>query len=734
MAERAFDHGLDESHAGVPSRGLDALAEVLLRHPAIKEKGNLTVGLAAFGPGEASPQHFAARREVAELLFVGTLALGLSTKNPERFAPGLMRIALGGDRFSTSLRGLLQVKPYPLDPPRLPELLTKYGIDERRMCMSGLVKAMQEFGRALEETRPRSWATGITGLSPAAACGGGVRVVVQGSGFGASRPADVYVYFPTRSGGCVAAKIIAWSDTAITVETPPDVGEGCVGFVRFKLSTRLPSAASQLAGELERCLGMAGSSVAHKLRQGFGGPGPGPVPCPPCLPGGANRLRGGLPTISSFGANGQGHDIVVEPGTSVVVGWSVSNATSVVLTRTSSGGPFLPPTGPLPMAGSHSVGPFAERTPTTATYRLTATNGCGSVARTLTVRLRKTPSLSIGRIEVVQTIQRANNSVRLVARKRTAVRVYVNSGMSGGFDSGEGPDVQPDVSGRVVAFPAGAGQGFDAGPPWTPTVNALPAGTHVRADGTHSLNFELPVARLTGSVRLDVRVAVQGHEADVGGPWTAFATTTVDFLTQPSQEVLPVLIADVWTSPTPPTPTRPQYDTSLQGARSRFPIAEDGFVVNPELNWSNWWPGRDFRTDLGWMLALADLAVVAFLFPTTPVGGIRTGVVPNHPDYAMNGMATPRVGPSIPAQISRQGVADTFAHEMGHAFGLGHADCGSPVGLDPGLPARTDDVGMHVATRTVIPAGRGELMSYCDRPDRWPSIAFTDLIFGRIPI
>ena len=52
--------------------------------------------------------------------------------------------------------------------------------------------------------------------------------------------------------------------------------------------------------------------------------------------------------------------------------------------------------------------------------------------------MRRTPQLSVTRIEVVQSIQTPTNSVRLVAKRRTAVRVFVDSGISDGFDFGTG--------------------------------------------------------------------------------------------------------------------------------------------------------------------------------------------------------------------------------------------------------------------------------------------------------
>jgi hypothetical protein len=61
-----------------------------------------------------------------------------------------------------------------------------------------------------------------------------------------------------------------------------------------------------------------------------------------------------------------------------------------------------------------------------------------------------TPTLAITDIEVVQAIQRAGNSVRLVQGKRTLVRVFVDSGLRSGEIAGAGPNEWPGVTGSLT--------------------------------------------------------------------------------------------------------------------------------------------------------------------------------------------------------------------------------------------------------------------------------------------
>ena len=755
--ERYDPLGIDAGRVADPA-GARTFADLLSTHPAFRRGRRLTVALPVVGSGDADPALMDVRRDAADTLLLGALAAA-SLDLGDRFMGRLIQVAVGADVFSSLLRPVLLGKPVPeFDSLSIPPWLLDLTKDiDRRTCIAGLQHALIDFGRAAKGSLRTSDVQGMTGITPHVGCDG-TTVTIQGAGFGGSRPGGVDVYFPARSGKCKGSTVVTWSDTAITVLAPVGVGTGCVGFVRPPTGGgSLGEAAGTLAGEMERCIGMAASGAAFRLRQMSL---VGHVMCPPCMPNGANHFTGGAPVINHFSVNG-GSTVEVEPNATVTLSWFVQNAATLSMSRTSGPGPFPPPPAPLPLMGTHALGTITGTTPTTTTYRLVASNGCGTVERTVTVRLTKRPKLAIQAVEVVQAIQRADNSVSLVAGKRTAVRVFVESGMTGGFDLGAGPDVQPGVTGRITVFPVGGNQGFGSGAPWSPgTVAARPAATMNRDDPTHSLQFELPVALITGAVDLHVRVFVAGHENDIGGDYVASATTRVTFTASAAQEVLPFLIADpIWGLP---APTLAQFNNSLQGARSRYPISETGFVVNPPIAFAtaSFGRARDLTAALGWQLLLGELTTMIFLFPNTPVGGVRAGVVPRDPgtltdpdgnqvNYALNGIAMPRVLLSIPSQLSQNGLQGTFAHELGHAIGIGHApcpppcagcDCTPPAGIDARLPGGTDDTAMDVPARSVIEAGRGELMSYCGDTSqcpgatRWPSIATWNIILGSLPI
>ena len=89
---------------------------------------------------------------------------------------------------------------------------------------------------------------------------------------------------------------------------------------------------------------------------------------------------------------------------------------------------------------------------------------------------------------------------------------------------------------------------------------------------------------------------------------------------------------------------------------------------------------------------------------------------------------------------ARAGLPATFAHEMGHILGVDHAPCpppgspGAPDFIDTRLPAFIEDIGLDVSSLQIIPAGRAEVMSYCDGEQSWPSIAFWNLTFDRFTL
>lgn len=110
-------------------------------------------------------------------------------------------------------------------------------------------------------------------------------------------------------------------------------------------------------------------------------------------------------------------------------------------------------------------------------------------------------------------------------------------------------------------------------------------------------------------------------------------------------------------------------------------------------------------------------------------------MVPNDPRYG-NIIEGDILGVSLKGGrylISRAGVLDTFAHELTHCHGVGHADCGNPPDLDDRLPAsRIEETGVDVYNYEIHEEGVGELMSYCDHSIRWPSVALWNILMDEI--
>lgn len=552
---------------------------------------------------------------------------------------------------------------------------------------------------------PRTFAGGITSISPTAACAG-EEVSVQGTGFGAAQPAGMNVLI-----GEVPADVVAWSDTLVRIRVPEAAVSGCVGFRhppglersgRRGYATTLEGVALQAS----RCSGRPVALVQPS-------DGSDPAPCT-----GANFLRAGLPRVRLL-ANGRGA-VSVQPGAHVLLSWQVENADSFQVRRADGAGPALQLTDPA--GNTADLGPIEGNRSFVAGYVLTAFNPCGTALSTVQVELRQPPALRILGIEVVQAIQRfsladasGNNSVRLAERKRTLARVYVDSGITNGFDNGAGPGVQAGVTGSITVFPSGA----DAGVPIGLTLDAPPAAALDRTQLAATLNFELPLDALSGEVRLEARAWVLNREGEAGSGWVAEpASTTVTFQPRGGISLVPMRIADGVLNL--PAPTDAAFGTTLQGARTRFPIAEDGFTVAaPSRTMTT---SHDLRLDTDWARLLIDLNFFA-----ADTGETLAAVVPGNPAYALNGIAAIDADLVIPAFISQSGLTATLAHELAHTFWIAHANC-SPSGVPPfptdfSLPPGTEDVGMDVAAGQLVPAGTGELMSYCGGQSRWPSIA-----------
>jgi len=350
------------------------------------------------------------------------------------------------------------------------------------------------------------WADGITAVTLTGVCAGGT-VQIKGVGFGATQPPGVVLLLPTLA-GCRPVTPAAWSDTQITAVLPADVASGPVGFADAAY------VAAYDAWAANRNAADAALSRLHCARYV-------PLFTPPfgeCPPSSViNGIRAGAPVITAFTVNFETL-LALEPGVPVRLRWTVKNAETVTVERTSGAGPLFAGSTTLsnPVATSYLLGTPSYASVQVWTYRITATGPCGGpVNRTVTVVAAKRPGLRIDTIEVTQSIQTIPQSVRLVESKPTVVRVSVRHALAG-----FGGDTVPGVRGRIRVRGADVGISpwFDAangsGPPMTPnpgasiTVRSVPS-RNVTDD---TLNFLIPPWWARGSnTRFDVEVRVAGY-------------------------------------------------------------------------------------------------------------------------------------------------------------------------------------------------------------------------------
>jgi hypothetical protein len=382
--------------------------------------------------------------------------------------------------------------------------------------------------------------------------------------------------------------------------------------------------------------------------------------------------------------------------------------------------------GSLPFAGSYTLPPVTDLVPITGQYRLTATNRCGDTLVVAEFSMRRIPLLSVTRIEVVQSIQTPTNTVPLVTNRRTAVRVFVDSGISDGFDfgTGEGPNRVGNLHAVLEAENLDTGAVFDCGYPWGGPRLAGPAlDRDVLGD---SINFDVPLAACEGNVQFRATVTQPGPPASTSPP--ASGSVDVTFAPLGKQEILPFLITD--TSSPRPAPTMSDFYACLDGPVRAHPFPDNGFTINPPL--SHTLPaGESLYVGAEWQWLAMRLSTMIFLFPSQPVGGLRMAITPNDGRFPWGGMTLPRGGLAAPAMVVQARMAATCTHEMGHAAGLLHVPCGNAGWPFGGLPLTISDPGLDVFARHLFRTGTNETMGYCS-PD-WPSIPHYGHMHKSIP-
>ncbi|MEW1841206.1 hypothetical protein AB0392_24960 [Nonomuraea angiospora] len=703
----------------LPLVGARAMTRLVLAHPAIADGHQPATVLRLFASADDDNGLLDLQGDATAFLVGSALAFGM-TKTPfdDDLADRLIIASIDIEPESIRLRKAVLRKPIGPPEPVFPGWSDDLDRLLQRNCWVGVHKAVMELGK-YAGTASTSDAAGITGLSAHKLCPP-TTLDLLGSGFGTAQQPSTSVYLPTGTGSCKPARVLAWSDTKVTVEVSAEVRAGCVGFVRA--GSGGGGGPSGVTGELVKCIGPAGENWGRGFDKVIGAI----VSCPPCQPGGTNRIDlAGPPVVHAFRFT----PAQVEPAGVPVLSWNVAFADTITIAHQSGTGPAVPPLpAPLPPAGSVTFPPLTGSEPLQATYRLTARNGCGQVTADAVLVMTKTPKLTVTRIEVVQSVQKTDNSVRLTAARRTAVRVFLDSGAAG-FDFGLGPGQVGGLRATLLAESLDKGTVWDCGPPWDPAVIA---GTAPNRDLLgDSVNFEVPLAACAGNIRFRAVVDLPGPP---GEPPVSWASSSVDvaFTPKPAQELLPWLIADPMSGGAPPTMTSFFGNLTGPAARQPFPLA--GFIINPPIL-VILTPQDSLLIPLAAERLVARMVTTVFLFPSTPVGGIRAGVVPSVPAYTWGGMGLPRVGLTVPSFFAQAGLPDTCAHELGHAYGLMHVNCGNPAPAwpyDPRLPLTLADPALNVPARSLLATGTNEQMSYCF--PRWPSVEHWDAMFDRIPV
>jgi hypothetical protein len=545
----------------------------------------------------------------------------------------------------------------------------------------------------------------IRTISNPAACPGWL-ITLTGVNFGPTGA----VFFPAK--GSLAeqpAPFEHWTDTSIRVRVPDWASPGAIRLSIFVETL-------DLCGKLYAIYRL-GNSLPY--------------------------FHGGVPVVHSFTVEGEPSQAVVDPNAEVTAKFvtSIGNGTLASLSVFDGGTRLVHMPG-LP-GGTHTLTFRVPATEKPLALRVVVSVGndkCGGSEAVIQLLVAQQPKLRINSLEVTQGIQRLDNTVRLAARRRTLVRVYLTSGLSNftyvdGLSQG-----LPGVIGTLTIW-----QGSQKLAVVTPTnapfiVRGL-AFPYTRQNPNGSLNFLLPSYLLSGALRLEVRVEISmplppGVECKTNNCATQ-RTVVVNFEPVHGISLVRVLINDA--SRGLPAPTQAEFQMAILGAVSRFPVPDDGWQVRVAPGLQSITVNRNLNSKEGWDDLLEDLDDVAgdmddgFAHRWV---GLLPAVRPNIDTFATKGKANhyavDRLWPLSNDYLTMVVVAgrpEVFAHELGHTFDMDHAGCpflgqpGAPENVDPGLPPTIEEVAIDLLTNQTFQAGQtGDLMSYCPTFGLWPSI------------
>jgi hypothetical protein len=406
--------------------------------------------------------------------------------------------------------------------------------------------------------------------------------------------------------------------------------------------------------------------------------------------------------------------------------------------------------------------------------RIVASGRCSppQVSQQIDLVFQRRPNLQVQGLEVTQAIQyyRSNqhltdaadrgpdNSMRLVTNKTAWVRTYLRSGQDPGFDNGQLAGIRGTL--RVERRVGGV---------WSTISNLTPQNGPVvaedafasydaeRRDINATLNFIVPANLMSGLLRFTVNVrspfapcpgntASGSAQVDVNLRQTLNAAfITIGYNGRNATNTGNIVLA---------APTLADCQSETSWAMTTYPVSGTAnvriagtFVTNTPLDDPRSCPGC---CSPNWGALLPQVANLVALDQAANPGqqwvyyGLIAGGIPvNVP--GCSGVATGGLA----------GAPVTYAHEIGHQFGLPHARCGNagpgnanypvyePYDLPVDPPGTTNwtmasigEYGLDINNGAIAnPNNAKDFMSYCG--PRWISLftyAFLTNITGLSPV
>jgi len=567
-----------------------------------------------------------------------------------------------------------------------------------------LINANTEVMRLRDSTPPYR----ITGLAPADACPG-TELTITGHNFGTHGS----VVFPGTAAPVPNTSATEWTDGRIRVVVPDGASPG-------QITLKILVASFEQCGQVFTVFRAGSSDLA---------------------------FEGGTAAVTAFLLDGSKDPIRVDPGEIVSISCDVTvhprARTRVFVTQ---GATTIADFGTI-NGGGHRQHDFTAPSaagPITCIVHLLVGGPCGSVDRQQTLTVAARPRLSVACLEVTQGVQNTAHTVQLVAGRTTGVRAYLTSGI-GAFSYNGTPGEIDNVTGTLRVERGGVVVAT------IPAASAVTVGaTFADADRgatTHALVFVVPGSLMVGEVTMRVSASVAGlpgFGTDTPGTSSTRVVQTrkLGFLV-----VIPLMMGLTNPAHPRPVPSMADWLTSSTGTRDRYPLGDtDMWVAVPAsgsvLSTDHFLGKRD-----GWDDALDDLDDYADRYNTFE--WIFACIVPalSNTISTINGIGHVDDDALFYNDrrcfLSKSGLQATFAHEMAHTLGVGHAPCGDPGNypddIDRNLPGGTEPgvVGWRASDGQLMAAPWSELMSYCTPPntkydDRWPSVALWNILVDQL--